>query len=190
MKSQAWQEAGSRGLTPTQSQLLALLSSSADSPLRLSQIAEGLAVTSATASDIVATLVDKGLVQKDRDKDDARAIAITLTEQGQQEASKVAKGSDFLLTAVNQLSPQEQEIFYRGLLKVIRFLQESRQVSVSKMCVTCRFFQPHVYADPQCPHHCAYVDAPFGDRDLRLECPEHLAAKPNTAARNWQAFCQ
>ncbi|MER3418788.1 MAG: MarR family transcriptional regulator, partial [Chloroflexota bacterium] len=26
------------------------------------------------------------------------------------------------------------------------------------------------------PHHCAFVDAPFGDRSIRLDCPDHAPA--------------
>jgi hypothetical protein len=43
------------------------------------------------------------------------------------------------------------------------------------MCVTCRYFRPHVHSDPERPHHCAFVDAPFGDRALRLDCRDHEA---------------
>jgi len=45
------------------------------------KVAKHLAVTAATASDAVTSLVDKGLVQK-RDRLRMDAIAITLTTQG------------------------------------------------------------------------------------------------------------
>lgn len=50
--------------------------------MRLSAVADGLAVTAATASDAVKVLVEKGLVQKTRSAEDGRAIAITLTAAG------------------------------------------------------------------------------------------------------------
>ncbi len=156
--------------------------------MRLSEIADGLAVTPATASDAVAALVEKGLVQKGRAADDARAIAITLTAKGQREAESAASWPDFLLAAVDELSREEQEIFFRSLIKMVRVLQERGQIPISKMCVTCRFFRPNVYSDSDRPHHCAFVDAPFGERHLQLECPDHVAAEPETAARTWQAF--
>jgi DNA-binding MarR family transcriptional regulator len=187
MKSQAWQGAGIKGITPTQAQIITLLSQS-PIPMRLSEISKALAVTPATASDAVTTLVDKGLVQKGKAANDARAMAITLTDRGKREADEVAGWPDFLMTAVEELSEEEQKIFFRSLLKMIRILQQRGQIPVSQMCVTCRFFQPHVHQDPDRPHHCAFVDAPFGDRDLRLECPDHFQARPETVAKNWQKF--
>ena len=57
------------------------------------------------------------------------------------------------------------------------------------MCVSCRFFQPHAHPeDAERPHHCAFVDAPFGDRALRVDCPEHDAASADVVARNWAEF--
>jgi hypothetical protein len=33
------------------------------------------------------------------------------------------------------------------------------------------------------PHHCAFVDAPFGNRALRLDCAEHEQAVAPEMAR-------
>ncbi|MEB3190368.1 MAG: helix-turn-helix domain-containing protein [Snowella sp.] len=83
MKSQSWQDAGQHGLSPTQAQILSLLKAKDGSSMRLSEVAEGLGVTAATASDSVRVLKEKGLIQKKRSLQDGRAIAITLTKQGQ-----------------------------------------------------------------------------------------------------------
>lgn len=188
MKSQAWQGAGTKGITPTQAQIMSLLLSQNPVPMRLSEISNALAVTPATASEAVATLVEKGLVQKGKAANDARAIAITLTDLGRRKADDVAEWPDFLMTAVEELSAEEQKIFFRSLLKMIKLLQERGQIPISQMCITCRFFQPNVNSDPDRPHHCAFVDAAFGDRDLRLECRDHFQARPETVAKNWQKF--
>lgn len=190
IKSQAWQDAGTKGITPTQGQIINLLLSQDKVPMRLSEISSALAITPATASDAVNTLVEKGLLQKKKAKNDARAIAITLTEKGEREAREISSWSDFLITAVEELSIEEQKVLFRSLLKMIKVLQERRQIPVSRMCITCRFFQPNVNSDPERPHHCAFVDAPFGDRDLRLECSDQLEARPETITKNWQQFCR
>lgn len=187
IKSKSWQDAGLKKLTPTQGQILTLLRSR-DSALRLSEIADGLAVTPATASEAVTSLVEKGLVQKGKAKDDARAIAIALTPKGKQEAENAASWPDFLLAGMEDLSEQEQEIFFRCLLKILRNLQERGDIPISQMCVTCQYFQPHTYPKSDRPHHCALVNAPFGDRHLRLDCPEHVAAEPEAATRAWQTY--
>lgn len=189
LRTNAWQEAGPRGLTPTQGQVLSLLRARPGGA-RLSDIADGLAVTPPTASDAVAALAQKGLVSKRRAKDDARALVVRLTAAGRREAERSASWPDFLLEAVDALRPDEQEVFLRGLVRMVRTLQERGQVPVAKMCVSCRYFRPRVHDDPERPHHCVFVDAPMGDRHLRLECPEQEPGSAGEAARNFAVWSQ
>jgi DNA-binding MarR family transcriptional regulator len=183
IRSHTWQKAGQHGLTPTQAQILILLETreTQGAKTTISDAAEALAVTIATASDATAALRAKHLVAKQRGARDARTVFLHLTGQGKRAARRAALWSDFLFEAAQALSPEEQAVFLRALIKMIRHLQEHGQIPVSRMCVTCRFFRPNVHADPERPHHCDFVDAPFGDRHLRLECPDHEAAP------RWQA---
>ncbi|MEM9484650.1 MAG: MarR family winged helix-turn-helix transcriptional regulator [Cyanobacteria bacterium P01_F01_bin.116] len=174
LRSHSWQGAGSQGLTPTQGQILTLLNANSAEGVRLSAVARELATSAATASDAVSSLVKKGLVSREKAVDDRRAIAIRLTAEGQTQAKQAATWPDFLLSAVEELSEEEQTIFFRGLIKMILKLQQQEQISTSRLCVTCNYFQANAYDDLQRPHHCHLVGAPFGDRDLRLDCPEHL----------------
>ncbi|GAB4228409.1 MAG: MarR family transcriptional regulator [Elainellaceae cyanobacterium] len=190
LRSQSWQDAGQQGLTPTQGQILSLLSDKGEAGLRLSDVAENLSVTAATASDAVSSLVEKGLVQKTRSSQDKRAIAITLTPEGKAAAVQTSTWSEFLLSTMDELSDAEQITLLRGLIKIIRKLQEQGQISVARMCVTCTFFRPYQHKDAERPHHCALVNAPFSDRNLRLNCPEYVAAESEVANRNWQLYLQ
>jgi len=187
-RHRAWSEAEGQGLTPTQGQILALLRLHPETGMRLAEVAEAMAIAPPTASVAVRALVAKGLVAKSRARDDARAVALTLTEAGRREAERAAGWTDFLLAAVDELAPAEQEVFYRGLVKMIRALQERGEIPVSRMCVTCRFFRPNAHPGQDKPHHCAFVDAPFGDRHLRLECADHRTAAPDQAGVAWAAF--
>ena len=187
LKQQAWAEAGGRGLTPTQGQVLALLRASPDG-LRLGVLAQQLGVTEPTASDSVAALHRKGLVVKASLAGDGRAVVMRLTPAGVREAAAAAAWPDFLLEAVDELSAAEQAAFLRGLVTMIRTLQIRGRIPVARMCVSCRFFRPYRHQDASRPHHCAFVDAPFGDGELRLDCPDHAAAPPEQAAATWHAF--
>jgi DNA-binding MarR family transcriptional regulator len=187
LKQQAWAEAGGRGLTPTQGQALALLRANPGG-LRMGALARQLGVTQPTASDSVAALQRKGLVAKAPLAGDGRAVVVRLTPDGVREAAAAAAWPDFLREAVGELSDAEQAAFLRGLVTMIRTLQEKGRIPVARMCVTCRFFRPFRHDDPARPHHCAFVDAPFGDGQLRLDCPDHAAAPAEQAAATWQAF--
>jgi DNA-binding MarR family transcriptional regulator len=178
LKSQAWQDAETTGLTPTQGQILTFLDSNRSQGIRLSAVADALGITSATASDAIAVLIQKQLVIKEKAIDDARAIAIKLTSAGKQRARQVAGWSDFMLSAIDELSPLEREVFLKGLMKIIHRLQADGYISVARMCVNCQYFQPDRYPNSHDPHHCGFMDAPFGDRDLKLDCPDLIPLDP------------
>lgn len=187
LKQQAWAEAGGRGLTPTQGQVLALLRANPNG-LRLGALADQLGVTAATTSDSVTALHRKGLVTKGPTAGDGRGVVVVLTQTGSREAAAAAAWPDFLLEAVGELSDAEQATFLRALVAMIRTLQEKGRIPVARMCVSCRFFRPFRHDDAVHPHHCAFVDAPFGDGELRLDCPDHQSAPADQAAHNWQVF--
>jgi DNA-binding MarR family transcriptional regulator len=187
MRGQAWERAVAQGVTPTQADILALLDARG-SALRLSLVAEQLAISAATTSDAVSTLVSKGLVEKARAADDGRAIALSLTTAGAAMAAEVAGWSGFLATAAATLDATDQAGLLRLLIKLIRAMQERGDIAAARMCVTCKYFEPHRYKNPSLPHYCHFVKAPFGDRHLRLDCAEHDAADSATMQRNWAAY--
>lgn len=186
MRHEAWARDGPRGLTPTQAQVLALLK--VRGAMRLSAIADELAVKQPTASDAVTALRRKGLVDKQPAPDDRRARSIRLTGAGAAEAAGATDWPNLMRTVVADLPEPEQASLLKSLTRMIRGLQQQGAIPVQRMCVTCRYFRPNAHADADAPHHCAYVDAPFGDRHLRLDCPEHAEADGTLATANWRRF--
>ena len=176
LRSHAWKGAEAQRLTPTQGDILALLRARGG-PQRLSEVADGLGITRPTACDAVATLVRKGLLIKEKDATDGRAIALRLTVDGVWEADRIAHWPDFLTDAVNTLSRAEQETVYQALLKMIGALQQSGDMAGPRMCATCRHFRPNAHDGAEAPHHCDHFASPLGDRHLRLDCAEHDAAE-------------
>ncbi|MDW8337709.1 MAG: MarR family winged helix-turn-helix transcriptional regulator [Thermoleophilia bacterium] len=170
LRTHAWEERGRTGLTPTQAQVISLVASRG--PQRIGALAALLAVSQPTVSDAVSALEAKGLVGR-RVGTDRRTQLVELTPAGATVAASSAEWPDALLAAVEALAPEEQAALLRGLQKMILELQARGRIPVQRMCATCRFFRPHVHADPARPHHCAFVDAPFGDRELRLDCADH-----------------
>lgn len=173
LRHHAWEERQRTGLTPTQAQVLALVA--ARGPQPVGEIAAELAVAQPTASDAITALVAKGLVGKGTGAD-RRLQLVSLTEAGRGAAAGAAEWPDALLEAVDALEPSDQAAFLRALSAMIRELQERGRIPVQRMCASCRFFRPHAHDDPQRPHHCAFVDAPFGDRELRLDCADFVPA--------------
>ncbi|MDQ8027624.1 MAG: MarR family winged helix-turn-helix transcriptional regulator [Brevundimonas sp.] len=188
LRSQAWRGAGQDGLTPTQGRLLALLLDE-DAGVRLATLAEALGVSGPTTSDALGALIAKGHVERGSDLMDRRAAAFRLTDAGRAAAERSASWPDFLVDAVNTLAPDEKAQVYGALIKIIRSIQDAGAVSVQRMCVTCRFFQPNVRPDdPERPHVCGLVGAPFGDGHLRLECREHEQADDALREDLWRRY--
>lgn len=188
MKKRAWQNRGGKGLAPLQAQILAFLRMRPDGSATVSMVASELAVTAPTASEAVETLHQKRLVLKTRLASDRRVVKLRLSVSGMRKAHASVGWPDFLATAADQLSPTEQVTLLRAIVKLIKAMQTRGDISVARMCVTCRFFRPNVYENVERPHHCEFVNAPFGDRSLRLDCPEHQPASPAQATQAWTVF--
>jgi DNA-binding MarR family transcriptional regulator len=107
LKQQVWAEAGGRGLTPTQGQVLALLRANPRG-MRLGALAEQLGVTAATTSDSVTALHRKGLVTKEPTAGDGRGIVVLLTPTGSREAAAAAAWPDFLPSRPTSCAPSSQ----------------------------------------------------------------------------------
>ncbi len=184
LRAGMWQFATAEGLNRTQVEILEILLARRDG-VRLGWIAQQLGVTPATASDSIATLTAKGLVEKGRAVDDGRAIALKLTAEGRALALRIDGSMAFASQAVDRLPADTQQAMYAGLLALIGQLQQSGRFPEIRACVTCRHFAANVHNDAVAPHHCRLVDAPLPNALLRLDCPEHDAADADTARVNW-----
>lgn len=188
LRSQAWEGGTAQRLTPTQGQILLLLSERAEKAVRLNDVAAELCMTTATASDAVTALAVKKLVKKERSAEDQRALTITLTAAGRREAQRTTGWVEVVRAGVKSMTPEEQAVFLRGLTKVIRSLQEQGVISVARMCVGCTYFQPYVHADAAQPHHCGFVNKPMGEAHLRLDCRDFIPMSDSDQANRWQQF--
>jgi len=186
MKHETWAQANEEGLSPTQGQIVAALATAAHSG---SELAAKLGLSLPTISDSVRALVEKGYVDKARDPRHPRASLLSLSARGRAVAKKVRTWPDFLAGAVEELSEGEQQVMLKAVIKMIRSLQDSGHVPVQRMCVSCRYFQPHVRAG-DAPHHCAFVDAPLADQHLRVDCAEHELGAEAEQAQVWRRFVQ
>jgi DNA-binding MarR family transcriptional regulator len=139
----------------------------------LSDLAADLGMPIAAAQASIATLCREGLVSMGPSPSySPHDMRVELTERGRAQAPEFLNWADTLLAEVEQLSESEQRRLLRTVTDQIFAMQRRGQIPVTKMCVTCRFFDGYAHAGATEPHHCWLVDAPFGYRQLRLRCPE------------------
>jgi len=188
IRHEAWRGAGVSGLTPTQAQVLVAVDASSEGWMAVGEIARVLGVAQPTVSDAVAALERKGMVARERLESDRRVVCVRLTERGARLARAEANGPEVLLRAIEELDEAERDVFVKGLMKMIRSLQSAGRVPTMRMCASCVYFRPHAHPGTSKPHHCAYMDAPMRDSDLRFACAEQEPVPAGKAAHLWQIF--
>jgi DNA-binding MarR family transcriptional regulator len=188
MRSDMWAAAHELGLNPTQAGILALLASRSKAGIRVKEIAEHLGVSQPTVTDSISALEDKGLVQKLRSTGDARSTLVQITAPGRKMAISISRSGSEMLAAILSLTVHEQSHLLLSLTKLIRNLQQQGAIPVQRMCMSCKYFRPNIHRDAKHPHRCAFVNAAFGLRDIRLDCSDHELAEPIVQAATWDAF--
>jgi DNA-binding MarR family transcriptional regulator len=110
-------EASAHDLTTSQAQALRLVI--LDGPQRIGSLAKHLGVTMATASRTVDSLVATGLVRREADARDARAVRVVLTTRGKREHE--ARYRRFV-RALERLSDELSEVERRQLADALETL--------------------------------------------------------------------
>lgn len=168
-----WRAGEVEGLTPTQGDILRALVHRQEG-LRVSTLAAHLNVSQPTASDAVAALERKGLIEKLSDPSDGRALMLRVTRSGRALARRWPLSFGAI---VETLSPGDQALLLGIVIRSIHELQRKGAISPQRMCLSCRYFAPDVHRDKARPHHCRFIDAPLGQGDLRVDCPDHEEAR-------------
>jgi DNA-binding MarR family transcriptional regulator len=185
MRSDDWDRAKRLGLNPSQLAILETLEGRVDG-MGVKEVAAHLAVSQPTATDSINALERKGLVEK-RTGSDKRAVVVCITGEGRSVLSRSSTGTT-AEQAVDALAEHVQEELLLSLVKMIRHLQDTDAIPIQRMCATCRYFEPFKHKDAAKPHHCNFVDASFGQRDIRIDCREHETADPAFRAATWEVF--
>ena len=114
-------EMADAGLTPRQFAVLVTVSQ--NEGLSQTNLVDRTGIDRSTLADIIRRMIKKGLVQRRRTKEDARAYAVRLTEEG----NRLLKASDPLARKVDEkvlsvLNASERERFLQDLGKIVRML--------------------------------------------------------------------
>ncbi|WP_245515493.1 MarR family winged helix-turn-helix transcriptional regulator [Rhizobium deserti] len=189
MRADDWNRAKTSGLNPAQLAILELLEGRKDG-LAVKEVATNLGVSQPTATDSIAALERKGLVAKRSAGTDKRGVNVGITSEGLSMLEAGRSSQSLAERTVDALAEHEQEDLLITLVKMIRHLQETDAIPIQRMCASCRYFAPFAHSDAAQPHHCNFVDAAFGQRDIRIDCREHETADPASRAATWDVFQQ
>lgn len=188
LRGDQWSRATALLLNPTQLAILEVLEAR-PAGLSVKAIAAHLGVSQPTATDSIAALARKGLVATREGETDRRSLTVRLSPDGQM-LLEADGGSGRGEQALAMLDRGEQEALLSSLIKVITHLQALDAIPTQRMCVNCRYFVPFAHPGAASPHHCRFVDAAFGQRELRIDCRDHETADPASQAATWAAYQQ
>jgi DNA-binding MarR family transcriptional regulator len=159
---------------PVQRQVMLLLSRR-DREYRLSALAAELGASVPATMAILSPLIGDGLVEmRPAPSFASHDMRVAATDQGLALIPAPANWADALIAQVDQYDPVTQEQLLRLVTTQITDLQRTGSIPINHMCLSCRFFEGYRHPGTDNPHHCWFVDAPFGYRELRLHCPDHV----------------
>jgi MarR family transcriptional regulator, organic hydroperoxide resistance regulator len=110
------------GLTAAQAEVLAVLRDE-PGPLSVREIGQRLVCEGGSPSRLVATVVDRGLAERNPSDTDGRAVELTLTAEGRAAAARVAEAEHRLY---EWLSGTLTDGDVRGLIRGLRKLVDGR----------------------------------------------------------------
>lgn len=187
LKSDDWSRAQAAGVNPTQLSILRTLEGR-NAGLSVKDLSFQLGVSQPTVTDSILALERKSLVEKRPDPADGRAVRVVITDTGRAAVQAGDAATGTVGQAAAARDDEDQELLLVQLVSLIRQLQEQGAIPIQRMCVSCRYFRPYAHDDAARPHHCNFVDAAFGQQDLRIDCRDHETADPSVRAATWATF--
>lgn len=191
MRRLAWKHAESHNITPLQGEILCALQTR--TVMRLKEIAYETGLTAATTSDAVSTLCNKGLCEKSRDRDDARALAVKLTPKGSELALKTNQNCWIaIIESMKCLQLIERVNIYYSMLKMLNEFEENNLIGKHRSCINCSHFKSSKSTqmiqnvktdtlrygshDNLAQNFCSKYHEEFTDVQIRLDCSDFYPA--------------
>jgi DNA-binding MarR family transcriptional regulator len=160
--------------TMSQQQVLLLLARR-QQEYPLAELAAELGMTMQAALSAIATLAREGMVSMGPEPSySPDGVRVQLTERGRRHTPQTLSWAEGLLGELDGLDEGVQSQLLSIVTEEIATLQREGKIPIAKMCVTCRFFDGYAHPGSNQPHHCWLVDAPFGNQELRLRCPDQI----------------
>ncbi len=169
-RSGLWDMAKAHSLSPLQVQLIIFIGYHQSSQCTVSMLAKEFAVTKATLSDAVKSLLNKKLLTRIKNLADARAFNLELSDAGKTLLTEFSGFSVPLFFALKSTSNQEIETIWEGMVLLIEKLQMEEQIP-TRMCSSCQHFDKD---NPEgTPYYCQLMKKPLCLNEIRIDCPEH-----------------
>lgn len=170
-----WEQTKQYNLSPIQTQILIYIYHQPEYDRNISTLAIRLNVTKATISDAVKSLVQKKLVKKQTDKEDARYFYLTLTNKGSELVKKIESWGEQFRKNFREIPDKDKTTLYETLLRLLINFEEQGIINRNRICFTCKHFQNQKKSNKEL-YFCELLNLPLKTNELRVDCPEHELA--------------
>ncbi len=156
-------------VSSTQIQTVIFLSGAHPRNKNVTSITSRLQIAQPTASRVVGSLVEKGLVQRERSEKDRRKVKLELTEKGESIAESINEISQVLQDSVQGLPEERRREFSQDLLEIAGGMQSQGHLSTALTCQYCRFFDRNGGETEERPHHCKLTGEDMSEEESNSE---------------------
>lgn len=156
-------------VSSTQIQTLIFLAGAHPENKNVSSIARRLQIAQPTTSRVVNSLVEKGLVKRERSEVDRRKVKLGLTEKGKSITEGINEISQILKETVSELTEGRQSKLSQDLVEIAGAMQSQGHLSTALTCQYCRFFEPDGGSSDERPHHCQLTGEDMGQDESFME---------------------
>lgn len=167
-----WDIAKKENLSPIQIQFLVFLNKHSEDKRRVSVLAEEFDLTKATVSEAVSNLVEKGLLIKDRIKEDKRSYVLDFTSKGLKLVRKLMSWQDILITHIEKIPYEQKQKVNSFLIELIVSLFNDKIISIARMCSTCENLQMNSSNNS---YRCALTGRSFTDNEINIDCIHYIS---------------
>jgi DNA-binding MarR family transcriptional regulator len=156
-------------VSSTQIQTVIFLSGAHPRNKNVTSITRRLQIAQPTASRVIDSLVDKGLVARERSENDRRKVKLELTDKGNSIAESINEISQVLQETVQGLTEERQREFSQDLVEIAGDMQSQDHLSTALTCQYCRFFDRNGGDSEERPHHCRLTGEDMSEEESNSE---------------------
>lgn len=167
-----WEQTKQYNLSPIQTQILIYVYHQPDADRNVTTLAQRLNITKATVSDAVKSLVQKKLLKKISDNEDARYFYLVLTPKGIELVKKIESWGEKFRRNFKDIPAEKKINLYEILLNILISFEEEGIINRNRICFTCRYFQKQKKNKKEI-YYCQLLNLPLKTSEIRVDCPEH-----------------